>query len=323
MNRFRTFRNGDPPALAELWNRSLPGRGVVRPLTPHEFDTLIIGRLDFRREGLIVAEGQGGRIVGFVHAGFGPISPEGPGHGLDFQLGTIAMLVVDAGQGGELASALFRAGEDYLRNAGAQVFYAGAQHPLDPFYRGVYGGSEFSGILDVDAAFRGAAAAAGYEAVATTARFEADLAGAEVRDPKAVLFRRQARVDVEEEAMPSGWWEALGIGPVEITRFRLLSRLDNREMARASTWDMAAFGRPDGRSRVGLFGVEVPADLRRKGYGRHLVAEILRHHRGRWGEIVAVQTDATNLPALGLYQGLGFVPTGTSTLFRRPGGPPA
>jgi ribosomal protein S18 acetylase RimI-like enzyme len=292
-------------------------------LTPHEFDTLVVGRLDFRAEGLIVAEDGVGRIVGFAHAGFGPIDPCGPDHDLDTQLGTVAMLVVAPEQGETLADDLFRAAEVSLRDRGASVIYAGGRSPLDPFYRGIYGGSEFSGVLDVHETFRRAASNAGYEAVAATVRFELDLAAGEARDPKAVLVRRQARVDVEDDAMPAGWWESIGLGPVEITRFRLLSKLDNRELARASTWDMSAFGRPDGRARTGLFAVEVPHDLRRKGYGRHLIAEILRHHRGQWGDIVAVQTDANNEPARAFYRALGFAPTGLSTLFRKPGGRPA
>ena len=31
MTHFRTFRNGDPPALAALWNRALPARATARP----------------------------------------------------------------------------------------------------------------------------------------------------------------------------------------------------------------------------------------------------------------------------------------------------
>lgn len=289
-------------------------------MTTHEFDMLIVGRLDFEAEGLIVAEDEAGHVVGFAHAGFGPISPDGPDHGLDTQLGTIAMVVVAPHQGDELANDLIGEAEGFLKRRGAAVIYAGGRPPLDPFYRGVYGGSEFSGVLDVHESFRNAAFAGGYEAVAASVRFELDLDAVEARDPKAVLVRRQARVDVEDDAMPACWWEALGLDSAEITRFRLLSKLDNRELARASTWDMAAFGRPDGRPRTGLISVRVPDEVRRKGYGRHLISEILRHLRATQGGIVSVQTDAANEPALALYRSLGFAPTGISTLFRKPGG---
>ena len=82
---------------------------------------------------------------------------------------------------------------------------------------------------------------------------------------------------------------------------------------------MAAFGRLDGRARTGLIDVEVAAGERRKGYGRFLVGEILRHCRNQWGEFVSVQARSTNHAAIGLYRSLGFGPVDSSTLYRRPG----
>jgi ribosomal protein S18 acetylase RimI-like enzyme len=126
-------------------------------------------------------------------------------------------------------------------------------------------------------------------------------------------------LEVVEDALPATWWESLAIGYTQITRFRLLAKADDRELARASTWDMAAFGRVDGKSRTGLIDVEVAEGERRKGYGRFLIAEILRHCRSQWAECVSVQTRSTNRAAVGLYQSLGFEAVNSSTLYRRPG----
>lgn len=326
MIRFRAFRNGDPPALAQLWNRALPASGVARPLSAHEFDAAVVGRLDFDRHGLVVAAeddgaGGAGRVVGFAHAGFGPADPAGAGHRRERQLGTVAMLVTEPGAPAGLAADLLRAAEDRLRDDGAEVVYAGGQAPLDPFYRSIYGGSEFSGILDDHHAFRGAAEAAGYEPAARTVRFESDPSAPEARDPKAVLIRRMARIDVEEDAMPAGWWEALHLGLSEITRFALRAKVDGKLLATASAWDMAGYGREGGRLMAGLYDVAVPPDLRRKGYARYLVAEVVRLLRAQGRcEVVAAQTDAANAPALALYRKLGFAEVGGSTLYRRPGG---
>ena len=98
--------------------------------------------------------------------------------------------------------------------------------------------------------------------------------------------------------MPANWWEGLAIGEFRPTRYRLLSKVDNSELAHATTWDMAWFGRDDGQNRLGLLDLEVDARHRRKGYGRHLVAEILRQARNDTVTIVAVQTNANNSPAL-------------------------
>ena len=81
---------------------------------------------------------------------------------------------------------------------------------------------------------------------------------------------------------------------------------------------MSWFGRADGRSRVGLFGVEVAAGHRRQGFGRFLVSEILRLAREETTSLIEVQTMLTNAPALALYDSLGFRPLDESSLYRLP-----
>jgi ribosomal protein S18 acetylase RimI-like enzyme len=317
--RLRAFRNGDPPALAQLWNRGLPEREVVRPLSPHEFNEMILTRLQFDAEGLIVAEDDG-RLVGFAHAAFGPESASSPSHQIDHTMGTIAMLVVDPDRDDPaLELALFAEAEAYLRRRGAKVLYAGGQLELSSYYWGVYGGSECSGVLDGHTSFRRAAEGSGYEPVARTILFEVDLSTPDTRDPKSLLVRRQTRLEVVDDARPASWWEASAIGCTQISRFRLLAKDGDKELAHASTWDMAAFGRLDNKSRTGLIDVQVAEGERRKSYGRFLVGEILRHCRSQWGEFVSVQTRSTNRAAVGLYESLGFQPVNSSTLYRRPG----
>ena len=317
--RFRPFRNGDPPALVELWNRGLPERGVVAPLNVHEFDALIMGKLGFDAAGLIVAE-RDGRVVGFAHAGFGPLEPRGPSHRLDTTLGAVGMLITEPDRDDpELELGLLRAAEGFLRDRGAQVIYAGGQYPVNPFYWGLYGGSEFSGILGAHGRWLRAAERAGYEVAATTVLFEADLAQPDPRDPKGAVLKRLSRLEVAEDALPAGWWEALAIGLFRPTTFRLFDKADDVVVARATAWDIAAgFAIGDGRSRTGLIDLEVDPAHRRKGYGRFLVAEILRHARTQLADLVCVQTAATNAPALALYESLGFARVDTATLYRLP-----
>ncbi|MHC5543803.1 GNAT family N-acetyltransferase, partial [Singulisphaera rosea] len=261
-----------------------------------------------------------GKIVGFAHAGFGPDDPPGPALRLNRELGTIGMLVVEPGPDDpELEDGLIAESKAYLQERGAKVLYAGGQYPLNPYYWGIYGGSEWAGILSAHTAFLRAAHQAGFESVSSTVLLEADLSAPEVRDPRSPLIRRQARVEIQEDSMPSHWWESLAIGAFRPTLFRLLSKSDDRELARATTWDMSWFGRCDGRTRIGLIELGVEPSSRRKGYGRHLVAEILRHARSQMVSAVAVQTAATNTPALALYLSLGFTSVESSTLFRLPG----
>ena len=292
---------------------------MVRPLGAHEFDSVVASRVDFDPQGLVIAE-RDGQIVGFAHAGFGPAEPHGPTHRLDRMLGTVAMLVVDpAVEAADVPAQLLRSAEGYLAERGARVIYAGGRFPLDPFYRAIYGGSEWSGILDGHPGFCRAVEAAGYDVAARAIALELDLASPEVRDPKAAIHRRQVRVDRVEDADVTGWWNLLGLGMATTDRFRLIGKRDEAEIARATLWDMAPFGRSDGRARVGLCGVEVAPVHRRQGYGRHLITEILRQVRGQWGEVVQVACDETNIPALALYAAVGFEPVGLATLYRKPG----
>jgi ribosomal protein S18 acetylase RimI-like enzyme len=319
--RYRSFRNSDPSALVGLWNRSVPDSGAVRPLRAHELDSHAFGTVCFDRAGLIVAE-RDGRIVGYVHAGFGPdqpVSSTAP-FSLDTSLGTVAMLVVDPEvDDPELARRLIFEAERYLRSRGANVLYAGGQFPLNPFYWGLYGGSEGSGVLSCHRGFPQTLTAMGYEPVSTTVFLEFDLADPDPREARAVLIRRQTQLEIEEDALPVHWWENQALSEFHLTRLRLLARSDGMELARATTWDMAWFGRGDGRTRTGLIGVEVSASHRRKGYGRYLVCEVIKWAREHASALVEVQTLATNQPALALYQSLGFLPIDQSTVYRLPG----
>ena len=85
---------------------------------------------------------------------------------------------------------------------------------------------------------------------------------------------------------------------------------------------MSWYGRGDGRTRIGLIDLEVDPRHRRKGYARHLIAEILRQARNDMVALVEIQTSATNVPALALYESLQFDPVETAILYRK-GGPGA
>lgn len=318
--QIRPFRNDDIPAITGLWNRGMPRFSVVVPVEPHELDAVLFSRVDFRKEDFLVAEGPENRLLGFVHVGHGPAEPGGPSHRLDLEMGALAMLVVEPSQAqDELGQRLIEAAEARLRQVGTTVFYAGGMYPLNPFYWGLYGGSEFSGILETHDAFRQAVERAGYRTAATTEHLEYLLLGlpTSLPEPRLIALRRQTRLEVREDIVLDRWWDALAIGTARPTRFRLLDRQGN-ELAHALTWEMIGFDRVDGLNRAGLLDVRVPPEHRRKGHAKLLILEILRHLKDQQIEAVSVQTDAGNEPARRLYDRLGFKPSGRSYLYRRP-----
>ena len=318
MTRFRPFRNTDPPALTKLWNRAIPQTATARPLRAHELDSHAFGRVNFDAAGLIVAEVEG-RIVGFVHAGFGPDAPVDPFRPLELnhELGTIAMLVVEPDlNDSDLVAGLIAEAEHYLRKRGARVVYAGGLFPLNPFYWGVYGGTEGSGVLSGHQPFFSALAARSFTPAGTTVLLEADLSTPEPRDPRSVLIRRQAQIEFQDDALPAHWWECLALGDFQLLNVRLVSRSDGSLLGQAQGWDMSWFGRGDSRSRIGLISLEVSSAHRRKGYGRFLVSEIFRRARENHVDLIAVQTAATNGSALALYASLGFQRVEEATCFR-------
>jgi ribosomal protein S18 acetylase RimI-like enzyme len=234
-------------------------------------------------------------------------------------MGTIAMLVVEPGlDDAGLVAGLIDAAQIYLRSRGAKVLYAGGLFPINPFYWGLYGGSEGAGVLSGHRTFHGALLERGFEPVGTTVLLEADLSVQEPRDPRAAVIRRQTQIEFLDDSLPTDWWQNLALGDFQLMSARLLLKTDGTQVAQAQAWDMSWFGREDNLTRIGLINVEVPPAHRRKGYGRFLVSEIFRRARESLVVAVAVATSTANEPALALYASLGFQPVEQSTLYRLP-----
>ena len=319
MIHYRSFRNADPPSLVKLWNSAVPESSSARPLKVHELDGHAFNSPIFDPEGLIVAE-RDGQPVGFVHAGFGPddSDPSRPFR-LDREMGAVVMLAVPPGEeDAEIARGLVIAAEHYLRGKGAKVLYGGGALPMNPFYWGLYGGSEAAGVPSSHFQFASALTELGYEPVSTAVHLHFDLQRPDPRDPRAGIHRRQLETVFEEDPIDLSWWEALALGDFHPLRVGLRSRADGVEVARAFTWDMTWFGRDEGRPRLGVFGVEVHSMHRRKGYARFLFGEIVRHARERGFLTLEVQALADNEPAMSFYQAVDFEPVEQSTVFRLP-----
>src|SRR5262249_46138742 len=139
----------DLPGLADIWNTSFTQRGAVRMRTSSPLEYYAFAKPYFDPAGLFVAVEDGVR-VGFAHAGFGPNPTQ---TALSTETGvTCAIGVRPSYRRRGVGSQLLRLCEEYLTKRGAKTLSAGMIWPLNPFYYGLYGGSDAPGFLLSDEA---------------------------------------------------------------------------------------------------------------------------------------------------------------------------
>lgn len=316
MIRYRTFRNTDPPALAELWRAAAPTPGFMQPMSVEWFERLIFSKPYFDNEGLVVALDEPKKVVGFAHAGFGASDDHKT---LSTSFGVTCVLLVhpeyrQQGIGAELLTLC----EDYLRHHGAEVLYAGPIAPLNPFYLGLYGGSELPGVLESLPEAHEFLVARGYGEADRTIVLERDLTSFRPPvDRKHHQIRRRTMVEVTSDPSARDWWDACTYGNFDRIRYDLRSRESNQRIARATVWMLDPLSRSWGVRAVGLVDVEVDEAERRKGYATFLLAEAFRRLHEQGIALVQVQTMERNTAALDLYRKLGFEQTDTGLVYRR------
>ena len=116
---YRPYHNSDPPGLHQLWHQSRLGKNAAEGFGCDIFELFAISPPYFERGGLIVAEDDAGRLVGYVHASFAVNAAE---TGLDCTQGILAALMVHPEyrrQG--IGRALVQHAERYLVSRGARV----------------------------------------------------------------------------------------------------------------------------------------------------------------------------------------------------------
>jgi len=304
MLRFRTFLNCDPPAIAALWCNQPSRRGIARRVTTGLLEQLVISKLYFDPEGLIVAVDESG-LVGFVHAGFGPNEDFSD---IDFDLGVTCMLMVAPHVDRQaVAGELLSRSEDYLRGRGSKVLYAGAIYPLNPFYLGLYGGSELPGVLESDTEALEVYSRAGYEEIDRCVVLQRELQGFRpMVDRRQLKLKREYRIQVDSSALAANWWDACSNGCIERTRFDIRPADGGPSCGGLSYWSVEPLGSSWGIHLAGLSQVEVVRGMRELGLATYLNGEVLRQLQLAGARVVEAQTMKDNTMALGLYRKLGF-----------------
>jgi GNAT superfamily N-acetyltransferase len=314
---YRSFRNHDTPQLVEVWRSQPPARGLAQPASVGLFEQIVLAKPYFDNNGLIVALDDR-TTVGFVHAGFGATDNA---DGLNQRFGVTSLLMVrPTFQQSTVGPDLLARSEQYLRSKGAEVLYAGGIRPLDPFYRGLYGGSEMPGVLGSDEFATGVYRAAGYREIDRVVILQRELAGFRPPIDRAQMqIRRTSSVEEIADAPPRNWWEACALEHFEVTAFELRERNDSQPVASARFWRLETFAAGWGVQAAGLFDLQVATERRRCGLATFLLGDAFRRLAAQGIGLIEVQTMAGNAAAIALYTKLGFSEVDQGIAFRKQG----
>ena len=319
---YRRFHNSDPPRLVALWHACRLGRGAAGGFSSDAFELLNFAQRYFDRDGLILAVNSESReVVGMVHAGFGPNET---GSDIETGIGVICVVLVrpDWRRQG-LGRELVRRAEQYLRSRGATLLLAGPAAPFDPFYVGMYGGSQPAGFLlsDPDAApfFE----TLGYKPAERFAVLQRDLASG--RDPmnfRLVNVRRKTQLAVATESPERSWWWMTRHGRLDSLRFVLVSKGGGQPLAGVTVVGLDLY-LPKWQERViGLLDLTVSDENRRKGYAQTLLAEVAKRLRDELVNRLEARVSESNAVALRTFESAGFSRVDTGVVFRKPVGEP-
>ena len=315
MVQYRKFRNDDPPGLAEIWNEAFAGRGAVRLRSSSPLERHVFAKPYFDPDGLIVALENGVR-VGFAHAGFGPNETESR---LSHDRGVICLIGLRPSfQRRGIGAELLQRCDKYLRERGATELHAGAMHPLNPFYFGLYGGSELPGFLDSDPATGPFLRKHGYQPGAASFIFQRRLDQPfNIADGRFGAIRRCYEMRLLPQIKLGTWWQECVLGLVEPVEVRLEEKWTGQAAATAIAWEMEGFSWRWEAPTVGVMNLQVREDLRRQGLGKFLMAQLIRHLQEQYFGLVEVQTMESNQAAIKLYTGLGFQHVDTGRIYRK------
>jgi GNAT superfamily N-acetyltransferase len=290
-------------------------RGLVQPMSANLLESFVFCKPYFDRHGLIVAADDD-RPVGFVHAGFGPDEDQSS---LCTQLGVTCLLMTQPHpERDRIARELLACSEKYLRARGSEVLYGGGIRPLDPFYHGLYGGSELPGILASDAQSQEVFRKGGYKEIDRCIVLQRELPGFRPPvDRRQMLIRRRFNVESTFDPLGRTWWEACTVGQLERTQFDLVSRDGGPPRGRAVLWTLEPLASSWGVHAVGLSALEIDESERRQGLATFLLGEALRQVHGHGATLVEAQAMQHNTAALSLYHKLGFGEVDQGIVFRK------
>jgi ribosomal protein S18 acetylase RimI-like enzyme len=314
VTQYRTFRNTDPPALADLWNACFPNRGAAHLRGTILLEYFTFAKPYFDPASLILACVEN-RTVGFALSGFGPDASQ---KALDKSKGVVCALGVlpDFRKQG-IGKDLLERSEAYLRGQGATELYAGPVTGLNPYLFGLYGGCTSTGFLESDPLARPFFERHGYLRQTTTLVMDRPLdAALGIADGRFPAFRQRYEIF----ALPQRhltWWQDCVAGPIELHEYRMQDKTTNDSVATMTLWHMETYAQRWNEHAVGLVELEVVPALRRQGLAKFFLVQILRHLHEQFFTLIEIPVRESNEAALNLFRGFGFKEVDKGYCFRR------
>jgi len=310
---YRTFKNSDPPRLLQLWGKSDLGRGAALGFSCDALDMFVLSQPFFDPRGIILAF-EGELPVGFIHAGFGA---NATGTGLDHTVGVIcAVMVRPEYRRQGIGTELVRQAEVYLQSRGTSRFFAGESGTHNPFYLGLYGGSESVGFLESDPLAALFFQKLGYLPMEQHLLFRRDISQAnDPFDPRFLQIRRKAQLAIIDRPLDSTWWWMTRMGRFDSISFVLVPTGSNDILAQVTCWGMDLQSAGWRQRTVGLHGLFVPEKERKKAYAKTLLVEVMRRMREEMVTHVDLSARADDLAGVALCRKLGFEQIDTGVVY--------
>ena len=316
MTEFRTFRNDDPPQILRLWHESGLDRGAAANFNTDAFEELIYCQSYFDPKGLILACDEKKKVIGFIHAGFGPNEDSSK---LSYDVGIVCALIVHPAYRNQgIGKELLHRGIEYLKQSGTKTVLAGPAKPYDPFYHGLYGGARPSGFLESDRLSALFFESQGFEVFSKIRIYQRDLENSQ--DPisaRLQSIRRKMVMQVTEEPDEPNWWWMTRMGRFRTCRFHLVPKNQDESVGHLTVYEMVFYPSKWQHRAIGLLNLFVKEEERRKGYGQTLLVDVCRHLRQEMITLAEIHAHEENVAACKTIESAGFQHVDTGIVYRR------
>jgi ribosomal protein S18 acetylase RimI-like enzyme len=302
---YRRSRNTDPPALLEVWNETVTGRGGFPLRSTSQLERWLFSRPYFDLSDISVAiDSESNKIVGFSLSGFAPDEERSQ---LTSKGVICSILVRPSFRKQGIGKALLSHAEESLKQRGATEILIGSQWPNNPYLFGIYGGSNSPGILGSESDAQGFLNKLGYTASSPCTIYHRKLESSlSVADTRFGMLRRRYDVQVLRLAAVGSWWQDCQWGMLEPIEMRVIDKLTDLPSARLVIWELEGFSWRWNLPSAGIMDVQVRPDLRRQGLGKMLVAQALRFLQDQFFGLAEMQVPAADAISQGLAKSLGF-----------------